>query len=598
MSFADKLHQLIEELEANNGTIARFAGFDRSQLSRLRTGKLVPRRESSTTAKLVNGIYLYADNRNELDRLCAFTGISPEASGDAFREGILNWLYEGIEETQKAAAEKRPVGRPRKDRAGLRYFGERLNAAMRLAELSNVRLSQLIHLDQSLISRYRSGVRTPEDNAANAERLCEILFSRIERTGCMQELAALMRQPVNEIDPTDFSAWLFHRGDLPGRDILAAEKLLSSFNDFPGTAGSPLPSVKPEAPAEIRGSAATAYYGADGLREAVLRFLGDAVAGNAAELRLYSDENQDWLTADPSFLMKWAALMSACVKNGTHIQIIHNIDRDLAEMSQAITNWLPLYMSGRITSYYSKKQKEHRYCHTMFLWPGHACIESFHAAGTEESIYRYDTEKRELQICEAGFAALMGSSLPLLAALAPDPVVNTDVTVIQNTLSIATMPQELVEAFHQPRLTALWQKGHAVLLKRLENHTISECLPLAAEEALRAGTVSVEAVPDMAPLSYTPQQYALHIQNLVKLSGTYPSYRLYPLPETPFPNIRLLVSETAAQIFHAAAPSFSFGFTHPLMCRAFQGYADSLMHQYRMDRHSLRRMLMEKYQLS
>ena len=32
MSFADKLHQLIEELEANNGTIARFAGFDRSQL--------------------------------------------------------------------------------------------------------------------------------------------------------------------------------------------------------------------------------------------------------------------------------------------------------------------------------------------------------------------------------------------------------------------------------------------------------------------------------------------------------------------------------------------------------------------------------------
>ena len=90
------------------------------------------------------------------------------------------------------------------------------------------------------------------------------------------------------------------------------------------------------------------YLGTEGLRAAVLRFLGTALKENAEILYLYSDEDQSWMTSDPEFLMQWSSLMQACVANGTKINIIHNIDRDLNEMNAAIKSWLPLYMSGMI----------------------------------------------------------------------------------------------------------------------------------------------------------------------------------------------------------------------------------------------------------
>ena len=55
--------------------------------------------------------------------------------------------------------------------------------------------------------------------------------------------------------------------------------------------------------------------------------------------------------------------------------------------------------------------------------------------------------------------------------------------------------------------------------------------------------------------------------------------------------MKLLITESRAQVIHAARPELSFGFTHPLMCKAFLGYAETLMKQYQMDRSSLRHKL-------
>jgi hypothetical protein len=83
----------------------------------------------------------------------------------------------------------------------------------------------------------------------------------------------------------------------------------------------------------------------------------------------------------------------------------------------------------------------------------------------------------------------------------------------------------------------------------------------------------------------------MHIGNIVKLSEVYPNYRFYMLPEIPFPNMKLLITESRAQVIHTARPELSFSFTHPLMCKAFLGYAETLMNQYQMDRSSLRHKL-------
>ena len=105
----------------------------------------------------------------------------------------------------------------------------------------------------------------------------------------------------------------------------------------------------------------------------------------------------------------------------------------------------------------------------------------------------------------------------------------------------------------------------------------------------------MEAVPGTEGLYYTPEQYALHIRNILQLSVQYPSYRFYILPEVPFRNIRLLISEEAVNVVRSVSPYLSMGFTHPLMCRAFRSYADQIKERYKEDRDSVRRHLENRF---
>lgn len=44
-------------------------------------------------------------------------------------------------------------------------FQERFNMIMDMAKMTNVRLSKILNVDASLISRYRSGTRSPLSNS-------------------------------------------------------------------------------------------------------------------------------------------------------------------------------------------------------------------------------------------------------------------------------------------------------------------------------------------------------------------------------------------------------------------------------------------------
>ena len=183
---------------------------------------------------------------------------------------------------------------------------------------------------------------------------------------------------------------------------------------------------------------------------------------------MYSDENLDWMTADQSFREKWALLMSACVRNGTKIRIIHNIRRDLDEMSAAIINWMPLYMSGMIESYYCTRSGESRFSHTLFLCPGEYCIGASHVIGTESNgIYHYYTDKDELNICREQFDALLSVSRPLVS-IAPystdrfhDP--EADVIVSGNTEIVLNETSVQVTRLEPPTFSLVF--GHPLMLR-------------------------------------------------------------------------------------------------------------------------------------
>ena len=603
--FRSRLNELLQTVGASDKAAAEYAGFDRSNISHLRNGQKSPSPESTLTRRLIRGICLYAESNGRLSELCTLTGADPASELSTLMQSVSDWLFAGRE---NAEAPGLPQVRD-KDRAA-RSFGERFSRAMELAGLTNARLGQLLYVDPSLISRYKRGLRTPDPDSRTAELLSVILFERIQKNGQAEGLADLMDQIAEGIDSADFHDWLFDQKVLPSGNLREVELLLESISSFseagqtwasssdiqlskaeskgdPSSGSKAVPSFLPtgtaaEAPRSVPSafsSAPSIYLRTSGIRDAVLRFLGNALTAKAPELLLYSDESQDWMVSDPGFFGTWAALMTSVVQNGTRIRIIHNIDRSLTEMNQAIRGWLPLYLSGMVESFYLGRLKGPRFSHTLFLAPGMEGVAAFHAAGKEaDGIYHYYTDPDQVNILEQEYLSLLRTADPLLKA-GPVPFYEgkNDLIVLQSTLSVATMPRELAESFGNDTFTARWERAQQNFLDQLRTHSVTECIPVASGEELLAGAVMTGSFEGAGRFQYTAEQYALHLKHIASLEKEHPAYHFRKIPEAPFPEMKLLLASDMAGVISAEHPGFSFSFRHPLLCRAFLHYARELM---------------------
>ena len=591
MEFSEKIDHIMKALGANSSAIAKYAGFDRTNISRIRNGFRIPASSGTTAAKLIEGIYLFADDGNKLSLLCDVIGGDPGDSAAEIRSRIKDWLYDGIPE--KPIRSKKIV-----ESYAVRSFGEKFDAVMTLCRLSNIRLSQLINVDASLISRFRTGVRSPRSNPEMARHLADILWERVKWTGSESELAKLISPDLKDVDEDTFFSWLCDFEPVFPDNSGELEKLVDAFGLL--SEETPVPDEfsgfefpVPEDKREI-------YTGAEGLQEAVIRFLSVVASSGAEEILLYSDENMDWITGSAVFRTKWISLMSRCIKNRTKIRIIHNIDRGFSEMSEALISWLPLYMSGMIESFYCRIPNGKRFSHTIFLCPGKACIEAFHVADAEsEGIYHYFTDESLLYSCHKAYKKLLQASPPLIRVTEPSFMIPPEgrLITIQNTPSVATMTEDLADTFACPTLKNEWKHRAEALKKVLEKAFVYECFPLVSPEKLVSGIAKVEPLPGTEMLFYTKEQYVQHIRNIVNLLDTYPSYRFYPLKETPFPNTNIVIGTDYVKVTNVIQPDFSMELTHPVMCRAFRKYADNLRKHYNTDRNTLKRELSNTYEL-
>lgn len=587
MDFPEKINLIMDELGADNVSIARYGGFDRTSLSRFRNGKRVPGASSRTAGMLVEGIYLYADNENSLEKLCSITEGDPRGTSEEIKDSVSTWLYNGMQKV-------RPAKKAERKSLTLNAFSERLDAVMSIAGISNIQMSRLMNVDSSLISRYRAGVRTPRSNPELSEKLSDVLWHHLQKFQKKEDLAAVMECDAAELDRDSFFSWLCDFDSMQQGSYADVEKLMTAFDMHLSASGIP-PVVLGGQSGEFTDERGI-YTGTEGLREAVIRFLGNAALSEAKELWLYSDENMDWLTSDPDFRIKWMRLMVSCAKNGIRIRIIHNIDRGFDEMSGAIISWLPLYMTGMIESFYCKKPGGSRFAHSLYICPGYSAIEAFHVSGTEFSgIYHYHTEKELLDILSSEYEKLLSVSSPLISVAPPMSGIKEGdrLVSVRNTLSAVTMSEALADSFGSDGFKAMWRLRRDVFEGCLKDGYVYECVPLAPVETVLSGGVPVQALSDGERLTYSPEQYKAHIRLIIDLLNRFPSYRFYMLEDTPFHNMTIVTGTGFVKVASVLQPEFSIMMTHPALCRAFRDYIDDLRALATIDRHTLREQLSE-----
>lgn len=536
--------------------------------------------------------------------LCALIGCEQDESAVRIRQRLMDWLYDGVTSiSQRQHRSKKAVPYAR--------MGGRLNAVMELAELSNVRFGQLLNLDASYISRFRNGQRSPASNPQMMDDICSVLLKRLTEQDKLSEFAALAKAPKGK--PKDeeeaffmLREWLFNTGmDL---NTPAVEKLLKNIEAFVPHTVHQLITTAEIAERSESDTGESVYYGTDGLRRAVLRFLYGVMRRKMKAIYLYSDQNLEWMQDDAEFNSQLFALLLGCLSNGTKIIIIHNLDRASGEIFGAIYNWLPLYMSGGITSYCFRRQNRSRFSYSLFLCPGYAGIEGGGVVGDEgeHGIYRYDTDAEILNAHSAAFEAMLATSKPLVNVYDSDDAERLAamgggaMSVIGSGLPVSVMPDETLRRMllrsgaseeEGRRMRAVLNARRSILEKNLSGGYMRLCGVLADKKSVAAGEVYVD-LPGVR-VFYTPEEYAEQVRGVISLMDSYPNFRFFVMPEAAFENVQISVTESSIAISRLKEPRISFLVTHAYLREVFAAFVGSIEERCIKDEKEARRRLEE-----
>ena len=587
---SDRIATLFSLLQCTNTDIARFAGCSSGNISKLKTGNRKPAPASRSIQSLVHGIYAYADYENLLPVLAELCN-QPDTSRETLIPALTRWLYEtrDIPPLSRSMTPRTKQGLVRQRQT----FGARLDQAMTLLDLSNGQLASLLNLDASMVSRYRAGLYSPLGNIWLSERLAAVLLDRAGKKGLLSELGKLCSGSSCPPDGEIIFQWLY---ETPAEDTAEfAQRLLQSLDAF-----SPEKYLPPAAPTKPHIETASCYWGTAGLRKAVVRLLSDA-ARQGGELLLYSDEPMDWMTGDEDYIALWTSLMAACVRNGVRIRIIHNLDRSWSEMINAIRDWLPLYISGMIEPYVFSRIRNARFCHTVFLLTGGACIHGFFPSGAVDRWYDYLTEKPKLKAMEGEYREMLSAASPFLKTFTPGsdafPRFLADRqgsrTCLLSALPVVTMPEGL-------------------LAKMLSRTEISDGKRVAVLDAyrdmrrhfsslLRQGSVNMLLCPEGIQsqrvnfsldlidlvLDYTPEEYAEHLSSVALMVEEERNFHMTLLPETPFRDLQLVTVKDAVAVLRCREPFTAFVFLNPVLTESVSAYLSMLTDQYAEDRRTV-----------
>lgn len=386
---SEKIDLLMNTLNAGSVDIASLTDYSPTSISRIRSGSRVPKKESPTIAKFVEGLVIFAaetDQLLKLGKLVHCDSTDEQALADAVKE----WLYSSRSASKVAEHEKR------RD-----IFGKRLDMLMALAGMNNRQLSEASGTDYSYLSRLHNGQRLPKSGSDSLVRICQALFRKIVDDQHINELIDLTSIPPESIDDSTLRDWMC--GFTDNITAAAVRSFIMCIEQMPEL------TYIPGIPLLISDAHGNCYYGTSGMQSAVARLLIGVQQGK--RLMLYSDNSSEWLTEH--YLPQWTSLMARCVKLGIPISVIHSISRNIPEILEMIKSWLPFYMTGFISPFYSQKECGDRFSHTLFICPGNAAVVGFAPTGSE-GVVSYISDEEQLGVLEDEFSVMLDDSRPLL----------------------------------------------------------------------------------------------------------------------------------------------------------------------------------------
>lgn len=132
-------------------------------------------------------------------------------------------------------------------------------------------------------------------------------------------------------------------------------------------------------------------------------------------LLLFSDEDMAWLYEDAAFSARWAELSTKVIQKGNRVKIIHTVSRNMNEMLEAVTTWIPIYMTGMIEPYCYPRLRDGVFQRTLFIAPNTAAvISSSVQQDTDGMLNLFLTDRAALDALTAEYEHYFALCRPLM----------------------------------------------------------------------------------------------------------------------------------------------------------------------------------------
>lgn len=259
-----------------------------------------------------------------------------------------------------------------------------------------------------------------------------------------------------------------------------------------------------------------------------------------------------------------------------------------------------------------RRERNSRFCHTVFLRAGGACIHGFFPSGAGEGRrYDYLTDAADLEELKREYGTMLSSALPLLktytAAMSRDfNEFRMDwpgtPDYLLNALPVVTMPERLLERIFARAAVSGEKRAETLSLYRDMRGRFSDALKQGSVNMILcpsgAGTARpgrVNFALDLLELSidYTRDEYREHVAAVMGLVENERNFHLTVLPSAPFRDIQIVTLGDAVAVLRCRAPFAAFVFQNPTLTQSVSDYFAALIEQFATDRRATVKALEE-----
>jgi hypothetical protein len=484
-------------------------------------------------------------------------------------------------------------------------ISEKLDFLMNLTNTKNVALGKALSFDPSYISRIRSGSRGTPKNQSFSKEVAAYFSRNIKDVYQIEAVSKMIfGADALPIDKDELESSLYKWLE-QGPDVSTQAPVVNLISDITNMLdGGSMPggdisfdesAITPASDDKI--VPVYAAYGNQGKRESVKRFLMTLVMKKKPfKLFLYSDEDMSWLYESPEFSRQWGMLLFQLLKNGSRIQIIHTISRDLVEMMEAIRKWMPLYSTGAIEPYYYPKLRDGVYRRSLFIAQGHSALVSTSVENkTEDMVNLLIRNTEVVSALEKEYSNYFELCRPLMKMFSVknrdafmDLLLNEDVSggkfYMSSPLpSIWTMPEALVKKLAEkagdPSIIKVASQMRKNMISLLEGGgRITEIIS-GRMESLDFKSGAAMPLSDMigsAEYVYFADDYIEHLKETERLCEKYAGYSVIISDSIPATLLVMSHSESDTIIAGASVPTAAFCIAHRQFSFAFYEYMERI----------------------